>query len=80
MQASRLPTSDLRAGEDGQDSSMPPGQLAEQKVVLARFKQFAAELREGPLRDDILSQPDEVSSEEYLANCRVWLRLARLRR
>jgi len=42
------------------------------------MKHFALEkLLEGPLRHDILSQPDEVSSAEYLTNCRVWLRLAR---
>lgn len=50
-----------------------------QTVNLSDFKRFALEkLPEGPLRDDILSQPDEVSAEEYLASCRVWLRLARL--
>ncbi len=50
----------------------------EGKVRLSDLKRFALEkLPEGPLRDDILSQPDEVSSGEYLTNCRVWLRLAR---
>jgi len=49
------------------------------KVRLADFKRFALEkLPAGPLRDDILSQPEEVTPDEYLANCRVWLRLARL--
>jgi hypothetical protein len=44
------------------------------KVNLAGLKRFALEnLPEGALRDDILSQPDEVTPEEYLANCRVWL-------
>lgn len=50
-------------------------------IKLADLKRFALEkLPEGPLRDDILSQPDEVAPDDYLANCRVWLRLARLRR
>ncbi|MDG6977813.1 MAG: hypothetical protein JRN58_01900 [Nitrososphaerota archaeon] len=57
------------------------GALARQNVNLSGLKRFALEkLPDGPLRDDILSQPDEVSLEEYLANCRVWLRLARLHR
>ena len=47
---------------------------------MIELKKFALEkLPEGPLRDDILSQPEEISPGEYLANCRVWLRLARLR-
>ncbi len=52
----------------------------ERKVNLVELKRFALEkLPEGALRDDILSQPEEIAPEEYLANCRVWLRLARLR-
>ena len=48
------------------------------KVNLTGLKRFALEkLPAGTLRDDILSQPDEVTPEEYLANCRVWQRLAR---
>jgi hypothetical protein len=53
------------------------------KVNLTGLKRFALEkLPAGPLRDDILSQPDEVTPEEvtpeeYLVNCRVWQRLAR---
>jgi hypothetical protein len=48
-------------------------------INLAEFKRFALlKLPDGPLRDDILSQPDEVTPEEYLADCRVWMRLARL--
>jgi hypothetical protein len=55
-----------------------PDSIAESKVRLSDLKRFALEkLPEGPLRDDILSQPDEVSSSEYLTDCRVWLRLAR---
>ena len=51
----------------------------ERKVNLTGLKRFALEkLPEGSLRDDILSQPDELPPEEYLANCRVWLRLVRL--
>jgi hypothetical protein len=47
-------------------------------VVLKGLKRFALEtLPGGPLRDDILSQPDELSTEEFLASARVWLRLAR---
>jgi len=46
--------------------------------MLSSIKRFALEgLPRGPLRDDILSQPDEVSAEEFLASARVWLRLAR---
>jgi hypothetical protein len=50
------------------------------KVNLIGLKRFALEkLPNGPLRDDILAQPDEISPDEYLANCRVWQRLARCR-
>ena len=34
-------------------------------------------LPDGPLRDDILAQPDEITAEDYVANCRVWLRMLR---
>ncbi|MDA4119703.1 MAG: hypothetical protein OK436_03855 [Thaumarchaeota archaeon] len=58
---------------------MQAGPAVGQSINLAEFKRFALQmLPDGPLREDILSQPDEVSPEEYLANCRVWLRLARL--
>ncbi len=57
---------------------MQSGTVEESRVKLSNMKRFALEkLPEGPLRDDILSQPDEVSSREYLTDCRVWLRLAR---
>jgi hypothetical protein len=60
---------------------MQPEAVAKDKIRLTDLKQFALELLpEGPLRDDILSQPEDVSADEYLANCRVWLRLLRLRR
>jgi hypothetical protein len=50
----------------------------EASVKLSGLKRFTLEgLPRGPLRDDILSQPDEVSAEEFLASARVWLRLAR---
>jgi hypothetical protein len=53
--------------------------VVEGKVRMIELKKFALEkLPEGPLRDDILSQPEEISPGEYLANCRVWMRLARL--
>lgn len=53
--------------------------VAETKVRLTDLKRFALEkLPGGPLRDDILSQPDEISPDDYLADCRVWLRLSRL--
>lgn len=59
---------------------MQSATTAESKVRLTAIKRFAlGKLREGPLRDDILSQPDEVAPDDYLANCRVWLRLLRLR-
>lgn len=51
---------------------------AQKRVRLENIKKFALQgLQRGPLRDDILSQPDEVSAEEFLASVRVWLRLAR---
>jgi hypothetical protein len=57
---------------------MPSEIVSARKVSLFGIKRFALEmLPEGPLRDDILSQPDEVFSGEYLTNCGVWLRLAR---
>ncbi len=60
---------------------MQSDDVVEGKVRLSELKRFALEkLPEGPLRDDILSQPEEISSGEYLANCRVWLRLLKLRR
>ena len=47
-------------------------------VDLIGLKRFALQaLSSGPLRDDILSQPDRVGAEEFLASARVWLRLAR---
>jgi len=58
---------------------MPPQTSGEvqKNVALKGLKRFALEgLPRGPLRDDILSQPDDVSPEEFLASARVWLRLA----
>jgi hypothetical protein len=56
------------------------GSSTERKVSLTNLKRFALQkLPEGPLRDDILAQPDEITAEEYVANCRVWLRMLRLR-
>ena len=47
-------------------------------VDLAGLKRFAFQiLPRGPLRDDILSQPDRIEVDEFLASARVWLRLAR---
>jgi len=47
-------------------------------VSLEDIKKLALDgLPRGPLRDDILSQPDELSAEEFLASARVLLRLAR---
>ena len=49
-------------------------------VNLSGLKQFAQEdLPRGPLRDDILSQPDELAPEEFLASARMWLRQAKAR-
>jgi hypothetical protein len=59
---------------------MPPQTSGEvqKNIALMGLKRFALEtLLRGPLRDDILSQPDEVSAEEFLASARVWLRLSR---
>ena len=57
---------------------MQPDTSVAGKVRISELKRFALEkLPEGQLRDDILSQPDEISADEYLANCRVWMRLAR---
>ena len=48
-------------------------------VNLTNLKRFALRtLPDGPLRDDILAQPDEITPEEYVANCRMWLRMLRL--
>ena len=48
------------------------------RIRLSGLKKVALEeFPRGPLRDDILSQPDEMTPEEYLANARVWLRMAR---
>jgi hypothetical protein len=53
---------------------MTPGST----VDLTGLKRFALQaLPSGPLRDDVISQPDRVGAEEFLANARVWLRLAR---
>ncbi len=50
-----------------------------QRVPLRTLKRLAlAELPEGALRDDILSQPDDVSPDDYLLDCTVWLRLLKL--
>ena len=50
----------------------------QRRVSLENIKKFALEgLPRGPLRDDILSQPDDIGAEEFLASARVWLRLAR---
>lgn len=58
---------------------MQAGTVTRQNVNLRNLKQFAVQkLPDGPLRDDILAQPDEITPEEYGTNCRVWLRLARL--
>jgi hypothetical protein len=47
-------------------------------VDVTGLKRFALQaLPRGPLRDDILSQPDGIGAEEFLASARVWLRLAR---
>jgi hypothetical protein len=47
-------------------------------VDLTGLKMYALQaLSGGPLRDDILSQPDRVGAEEFLASARVWLRLVR---
>jgi len=49
-------------------------------VRISSLKRLALEeLPTGPLRDDILSQPDELSPEEFLASARMWLRLTRAR-
>lgn len=49
-------------------------------VNIAGLKRFALEdLPRGSLRDDILSQPDELEAEQFLASARMWLRLARAR-
>jgi hypothetical protein len=47
------------------------------RIDMSGMKRMALGLPAGPLRDDILQQPDEVDAEEYLANARVWLRMAR---
>jgi hypothetical protein len=50
------------------------------RVRISDLKKIAQdEIPRGPLRDDILSQPDEVLPEDFLASARMWLRLARAR-
>jgi len=50
----------------------------EASVKLSGLKKFALEkLPEGPLRDDILSQSDAISPEDFVESARVWLRLPR---
>jgi hypothetical protein len=57
---------------------MQSNALAGGKVRLSALKRLALEeLPMGPLRDDILSQPDELEAELFLASARMWLRLAR---
>lgn len=54
---------------------------ARKKVNIRPLKDLALQkLPDGLLRDDILSRPDEIGAEEYLADVGVWLRLLRLRR
>lgn len=54
---------------------------ARKRVNIRPLKDFAFQkLPDGLLRDDILSRPDEIGAEEYLADVRVWLRLLRQRR
>ena len=49
-------------------------------VNIVGLKRFALEdLPRGSLRDDVLSQPDELEAEQFLASARMWLRLARAR-
>lgn len=63
----------------GDEHELQAESKTDRTVRLTELKRFALEkLPVGPLRDDILSEPDEVSPEEYLANCRVWQRLARI--
>jgi hypothetical protein len=54
--------------------------VSRRDVGISALKRLALEeLPRSPLRDDILSQPDQLSPEEFLASARVWLRLARAR-
>ena len=58
---------------------MEADSVVRKNVNLSELKRFALrKLPDGPLRDDILAQPDEIAPEEYVANCRVWLRMLRL--
>lgn len=54
-------------------------QATARRIPLSALKRVALdELPEGPLRDDILSQPDDVAPDEYLSDCAFWLRLLKL--
>jgi hypothetical protein len=44
---------------------------------MAGMKKLTSEMPNGQPRDDIVQQPDELDSEEFLANARIWLRMAR---
>ena len=58
---------------------MQSSSVVRQNVNHSNLKRFALQkLPDGPLRDDILAQTDEITAEEYVANCRVWLRMLRL--
>jgi hypothetical protein len=47
------------------------------KVSMVGMKKLASDMENGPLRDDLLQQPDEIGVEEFLACARMWLRLAK---
>jgi hypothetical protein len=71
----------LKTGHGSSPMFSRANEIVKEGISLAELKRFALHnLPDGALRDDILSQPEAVSPEDYLANCRVWLRLLRLRR
>ena len=52
----------------------------DRKISLTGLKRLALHdlPPDSPVRDDILSQPDDVSPDEFLSDCAVWLRLLKL--
>ena len=54
---------------------------AERKVRITPLKEFVLNrLSQGlPLRDLLLSEPDELSPNEFLVKCEVWLKLLKRR-
>ena len=62
-------------------SHVQPASTLDRKISLTALKRLVLHdlPPDSPVRDDILSQPDDVSPDEFLSDCAVWLRLLKLR-